>query len=322
MLHGKKLILRPFTPTDAEYEALVKLRNSVITENKSTVAIWKHGDANRDPEKLFRRVVVERDGELIAYGQYGETTFFADAFFLEANIHPEQTDAELTTRLFDHMATALKVHQPSKTFSFVRENEALKIDWLEENRFELDSKDMESSLEVAPFDPAPYLNLLDKVAAEGIEILSVTELQNRDPDWQRQLYELDYILCRDVPTPVPIQKRPFPQFVKNEYEHPNFLPDGWFIALDGGRNNGQYIGMCALFKLGGETETIGNGITGVIRSYRRRGIATALKVHAIRYAQSIGTKNILSGNEENNPMYQINLMLGFKLLPATLIYQK
>jgi hypothetical protein len=64
------------------------------------------------------------------------------------------------------------------------------------------------------------------------------------------------------------------------------------------------------------------GITGVIRSHRRRRIATALKLCSIRYAQENGFTTIYTDNEENNPMFQLNLELGFKPLPAWTFYEK
>ena len=62
--------------------------------------------------------------------------------------------------------------------------------------------------------------------------------------------------------------------------------------------------------------------TGVVRSHRRRGIAKALKVLAIDYAHRQGYQLIKTDNEEHNPMFQINLALGFQPEPAILFFQK
>ena len=62
--------------------------------------------------------------------------------------------------------------------------------------------------------------------------------------------------------------------------------------------------------------------TGVVRTHRRRKIATALKVLAQQKAIEYGAKTIITDNEENNPMYQINLKLGFEPKPAWLAFEK
>ena len=57
-------------------------------------------------------------------------------------------------------------------------------------------------------------------------------------------------------------------------------------------------------------------LTGVIRSHRRKGIATALKVHALTKAQTTDAESVDTDNEENNPMYPLNVKLGFKPTPG------
>ena len=57
---------------------------------------------------------------------------------------------------------------------------------------------------------------------------------------------------------------------------------------------------------------ISNELTGVLPEYRRKSICTALKVFALSDIKKKGFKKVFTGNEENNPMFQINLMLGFK----------
>ena len=59
-------------------------------------------------------------------------------------------------------------------------------------------------------------------------------------------------------------------------------------------------------------ENISTGLTGVLPEYRRQGLCSAVKIHALWDLKKKGFKKVFTGNEENNPMFQINLMLGFK----------
>ena len=61
---------------------------------------------------------------------------------------------------------------------------------------------------------------------------------------------------------------------------------------------------------------------GVLKEYRRKGIATALKIKAIQSLLQKGIKEIRTDNEENNPMYKINIALGFSPVPSSLEYTK
>jgi mycothiol synthase len=71
-----------------------------------------------------------------------------------------------------------------------------------------------------------------------------------------------------------------------------------------------------------DPDTLASGLTGVVRSHRRRGIATALKVRACEYARRVGARAIETGSEEHNPMSILNAGLGFVPMPAWLVYKK
>ena len=61
---------------------------------------------------------------------------------------------------------------------------------------------------------------------------------------------------------------------------------------------------------------------GVLKDFRRKGIATALKIKAIEKLIEKGVTEIRTDNEENNPMYKINVALGFEPVPFSLEYMK
>ena len=94
-------------------------------------------------------------------------------------------------------------------------------------------------------------------------------------------------------------------------EMPYVFPDAYFIAKRGD----EYIGVSdvSLFEAmpGGLTQ----GFTGVRREYRRRGLATALKLHGIVYAQSHGYRIIQTFNKpQQMAIRALNEKLGFQVL--------
>jgi predicted GNAT superfamily acetyltransferase len=90
------------------------------------------------------------------------------------------------------------------------------------------------------------------------------------------------------------------------------------VALDGTR----YVGMSNLWL----TETQGRlhtGLTGVRREYRKRGLATALKVKVLGKAKALGYESVLTWNDSTNAgMLGINWRLGFEKRPAWIDFEK
>jgi GNAT superfamily N-acetyltransferase len=86
------------------------------------------------------------------------------------------------------------------------------------------------------------------------------------------------------------------------------------VALDGER----YIGLTQFWR-GEATDDLFTGLTAVRREYRRRGVALALKVHALRFARELGAPLIYTDNDSRNaPMIALNDALGFVRQPAYL----
>jgi hypothetical protein len=63
-------------------------------------------------------------------------------------------------------------------------------------------------------------------------------------------------------------------------------------------------------------------MTGVKREYRHKGIATALKLHGIRFAQTLGNPLLITYNMSDIPMLQLNLKLGFIKHAAEIMFVK
>ena len=68
--------IRPFKPTTAEYEAVLRVNNAAWPDEPGTVEDWKHDDQERNRNFLFQRFVVENeDKRIIAAGACWESAW-------------------------------------------------------------------------------------------------------------------------------------------------------------------------------------------------------------------------------------------------------
>ena len=312
---GKTLTVRPFDFTSvADYEKVVAIDNAIDPEHADSVENWMHWDANRNPEHLLRRFIAERDGETVAYGQFGHNQWShrEDKYFLWIGVHPDHQGKGYGSALWDDLMDRLMKREPGELVSFTRENRTRAVRFLENRGFEQVMRYQVSRINPQAFDPAPFAGKIARVEQSGIAIKTLARLQEEDPDWLQKTFDLDWEAVQDVPSVDGHTKMPLDEWTKKLLESPNFMPEGWFIALDGA----DYVGLTMLWRDSTRSDKLGTGLTGVVGSHRRRGIATALKVRALTYARERGIVEVDTDNEDNNPMYQLNLQLGFEPVPA------
>ena len=311
--------IRPFEYTEAEYRDVLEVRNAAFPDNPSTVEIWQHWDNARDPDSKFERLVVnDKAGQLIAYAQFDEIKPENRTFAFNFQLKPSYWQSGLGETLFQAVLDRIANHEAARLTIHVRESEVEKLKILKQHGFKLVMRSPVSYLEVDEFEPGKFKDIVEKVRSSGVRISQPPSGWHQDPNWQRLVHELHWALMQDVPHYEERTKPTLAQFVREELKHPNFMPQGYFIAFIGERA----VGMTHFAKRGGGTQRLATGVTGVLRNYRRRGIATALKVRSIIFAQNIEAKVIMTDNEENNPMYVLNEKLGFKPQPAWTDWEK
>ena len=77
-------------------------------------------------------------------------------------------------------------------------------------------------------------------------------------------------------------------------------------------HNDQIIGYSRVTPSVAMPKLVSTGLSGVIRAFRRAGVVTCLKVTGINALKEMGYDWVQTENDETNPMYQLNLILGFK----------
>jgi RimJ/RimL family protein N-acetyltransferase len=304
--------IRPFST--GEYPVLISIHNAVYPNHpwiEEEIRTW---DMNRNPEHLFGRWVLEvAHGQVVAYAYYYQPPHMYDPRALSFNIkvHPSYQRQGFGSALYSQLATQFDQLQITTVRTLVSSDNEAGIQFLAQRHFEEEMRAWESWLDVAAFDPTPYAHLETHLHAVGIEIRSYEELSG-DPTLARRFNVLYNELFRDVPQPEPYTDMTFEEFEREVLGNPAFLPDALFLAL----HHGELIGMAQLGiqRASGDLLT---GLTGVKRSYRRQGVARALKVRTIAYAQAHGYGTIKTANASTNQaMLAINYALGFSRQPS------
>lgn len=314
-----KLEIRDFKKHDAEYEQIVAIHNANWPNLAFTVEEWKHDDETRNPEFLFQRLVVELEGKIVAYGDYGQPawSYKPGKYFIRGTVHPAFQKRGIGTALYDHIWNVLVALNPLTLSAQTFENKPESVRFLENRGFESVMRYAFSQLDVCAFDQQKFSGIFEKMNAMNIKLRSFAELDDIDPDWKRNVWDLAWELIQDVPSPDPITRQPFEQWLKR-FDAPYYVAEAQFVAMD----ENHYVGYSGLWLALADREKLYTGLTGVVRSHRRKGIATAVKVRGIDYAKQRGVKFIETDNEENNPMYDLNVQLGFTPLPAELDFKK
>jgi GNAT superfamily N-acetyltransferase len=200
----------------------------------------------------------------------------------------------------------------SRMQSETRDDDHVSLEFAKRRGFEIERHTFESCLDLATFDEAPFAAELDSMRHAGIKVASLTEVGNTLEN-RRRLWEVNYKTALDTPGSQGWMS--FEEFDQRICGATWFQPAGQLVAIDGDR----FIGLCAV-RLPSDGNEAYNLMTGVLREYRGRGIAIALKLHGIRYAREHGAERISTHNDSKNaPMLAINRRLGYIARPGKYI---
>jgi GNAT superfamily N-acetyltransferase len=310
------LQIREFDGSDAAYEMWCAICNAVDPDHIHTAQEIKHWEQQREARIAYGKWFGIVEGEAVGVVEYSQMVwaYHPQKFSAFLAVLPEKQGAGIGKRLFEHLMAAIAPLNPLSLRCDTREDWARSVKFVADRGFQEDFRIWESRLDVHAFDPAPFAALRDKPSAHGIVIKTAAQLKAEDPGFARKLWEMDQEASEDVPTPETFTPLSFETYHKMILEAPNFLPEGFFVALDG--QTGEYAGLSVLWKRQAD-DHLDTGFTGVRRKYRRLGIAMALKLRAVEYARSVDCPVLRTDNATSNrPMLAINEALGFEKQPV------
>jgi GNAT superfamily N-acetyltransferase len=305
--------IRPFDHSDADYELYVRLHNAVYPDSLRTVEAVRHFEATKGPDEIVQTFFVEQGGQAVGWFALMTPRFNPVPGQLEVEWGLLPGYEHLSEALWGALERQVAPYHPEALVTRVREDWPQAAFYLARG-FEVYDRMWASTLDLHRFDPAPFRRPLP----ESIRIGTLADLDYRSEAVQRQYYALIAALLRDVPSAQPVEVWPFELWQERTMGDKNLIPEANFIAFEGE----AMVGVSQLWR-SPRQETLQTGLTGVLPSHRRRGIALALKLRALEYARAQGYRYVRTNNHQvNRPMLAINEALGFEKEPARLHLKK
>jgi GNAT superfamily N-acetyltransferase len=302
---------------------LVALNKASYPDYGETEEEWRHWDETWDHEKYFKsRVVAEDGGRVVGFGlvNHMRWAYVATKYRIDITVHPDHRGRGHGTALYDAILDKIRTRDGKTVAAAAKESMADGVRFLTKRDFREVKRDWESRLFVEGFDFERFGTADARVDKQGIRITTLAEEMQRDPEALRKAFDLNEDCRMDVPSVDPPTRHTFDEFRRDDIDAPNALLDAFYIAID---KSGRYLGVSNLFRSLDDPTFIWQGITGVRRDARGKGIAMALKLRTVRYAIDNGIEHIKTWNDvHNKAMLSINEAMGFAKQPAWVSYEK
>ncbi len=271
-------------------------------------------------DKISSRHLALHHGEPAAYVRMLQCFWFADQTRCNASIYtpPGPNRPSVLMPCLDFVNSFAKAKGMTVLCPNLRSDDEDVIDFYVAQGFEKGQVNPVSALDITDFSFEAYEPRVKAVQGLGYTLMPVPEFASHFPnDWIRRLYDFDMELSKDVPMPEPFEGIPFETFEKMTLSEATTLEAYWIALKDG-----VVAGQTQINPNMADPTMAGTGLTGVRRQFRRKGLATALKATAIQWAHDAGIRMIFTDNEENNPMYQLNLDLGYRRVRDMISYSR
>jgi GNAT superfamily N-acetyltransferase len=314
--------IREFKLGADDYAALAAIDTAVYPDYPANADDIRYEDENFDLTRyITKRYVAEVKGQIVGSGVYSHmpSRFHPQRFWMWVGVHPGLQRQGIGRSLYERILADLRALDAIAVATSSRETMAESLAFLAKRGFREVLRSWESRLDVPAFDPTPFQKYLDRVERDGIVLTPLAAERERDPAWLAKVYGLHTAAMADVPSHTPYTPPPLDLFRRQVIESPSVLLDGYYVAVDGDR----YVGESYLNRNKTEPGHLYQGLTGVRREYRGRGLAMALKLKTIKYAREHGYSLIKTWNATvNEGMLAINARLGFVRQPAWIEFEK
>ncbi|WP_309570833.1 GNAT family N-acetyltransferase [Deinococcus sp.] len=316
MTTASTLVIRE--TTDADIPAMARIMGEVNPAHPWTPEALAHEIEFLQAHPLglhLAQWIVEEAGQPVATaailqfaGMYHEDRYHAEVMVL-----PASGRRGIGTRLADVLDAHLRRRGAREVLAGAYENHPHALAFLTRRGFTEAMRFWDNVLDLRDFDLPVWAE--QEQLPDGVRVLTYPQLEAElGPDAALDAYYEGFREAReDVPRTGDVTALTVEDFRKR-FENPSVFPQGVLLAVTGA---GEVVAVSELWRAQDNPQRLDTGLTGTRRAWRRRGLALALKLAAIRVAQAADVTEIWTGNATTNaPMLAINERLGFRRRPA------
>jgi GNAT superfamily N-acetyltransferase len=314
--------MREFQPS--EYGRLAELYGTIYPDYDRSPNEFRFWDESLDRSKYLRKrysCFDQASNQIIGFGEVGHATwmFHPQKFWLEIWVDPAHQGRGIGSAIYSKLSEDMDELDAVMCWAMAKEDMSAPLAFLAKRGFKERMKSWESRLNPAQVSLSDYSNYSQRASEGGIVILSLAEERRQNPECLKKLYDLIQTVAADMPMPDQFTPTSYEQWLAAEVNAPGLAPEGYMIAKDGS----SYVGLSTVWLAEKEAKGLYQGLTGVRRAYRGHGIAVALKLKVIDFAQRNGYQLIKTWNASiNAPMLAINHKLGFKRQVGWITFEK
>ncbi len=281
---------------DADAQAWLELRNEVALEPMAADQRARVREMGPDTVELLART----EGRLVAAAFVGSP--LAEPRAVHAGCAAYVLAAErgrgVGTALYAELSRRARALGKTELETGAPADDEASIGFLRRRGFREVTRSQQASLELSSAaEPPPAVDGVDVVVLSG------------RPELAAGMYEVARQAIPDIPVAEPIDAGSEDEWRADELAFAR--DDLSVVALAGDR----VVGYSTLGDYGEETGL--HLMTGVLRDWRGRGVARALKLAQIEAARRAGLTKLVAFNDATNePMQRLNVALGYRLHPV------
>ena len=297
----------------APLEGVVEVWNTVWPTRPVDLAELRHEIDDFEPEQQPTNFGAWENGTLVGvlrrYRDLG--AFHPQRWVFECAVIPAHRGMGVGTALYDHVLEDTLPRGIIQIMGMVQEDDEGALSFVEKRGYKEVKRDFFSCLQVQDFDDKAWQN-----NESGCEIVSLQSVFNEET--LKALHQTFETIRVDIPRAAPPTPLSYEFYRDKVLGDPAFRPDLSRVAFC----NRTLAGFSTVFD-GASENTAFQGLTGVRREFRGKGLATQLKRAVVLACKSAGLTELHTDNDTRNaPILAINQKFGFARGVATITVAK